>query len=68
MKLIKSSTGQYKNLKLSGDNIVNVRFVKKTTVKVDENGSILTLAPVEHADAGLIMTLFYEEFFTAFLN
>ena len=54
MKLIKSSTGQYKNLKLSGDNIVNVRFVKKTTVKVDENGSILTLAPVEHADAGLL--------------
>ena len=62
MKLIKFIAGQNKILELSGDNIVNVRFVKKTTVKVDENGSILTLAPVEHADAGLVIISFHETY------
>ena len=31
---------------------MNVKFVKKTTVVVDTEGSVLTLAPVEHEDAG----------------
>ena len=36
-----------------GDNIVSVDFVKKTTVKVNRNGSAIALAPIAHSDAGL---------------
>ena len=35
-----------------GDNIVNVDFVKKTTVKVNQNGSTFAMAPIAHTDAG----------------
>ena len=37
---------------LSGDNIVNVKFVKKTTVTVNRNGSTFSMAPITHSDAG----------------
>ena len=31
---------------------MNIDYVKKTTVVVDTGGSTLTLAPVQHNDAG----------------
>ena len=37
---------------ISGDNIVNVDFVKKTTVTVNRNGSTFAMAPITHSDAG----------------
>ena len=40
------------NAKFSGDKIVNVNFVKKTTVKVNNNGSTFAMAPIAHSDAG----------------
>lgn len=36
-----------------GDKIVNVDFVKKTTVTVNRNGSTFAMAPITHSDAGL---------------
>ena len=41
-----------------GVNIVNINFVRKTTVQVDGEGSVLTLAPVTHRDAGEISLYF----------
>ena len=35
-----------------GDNILNINFVRKTTVRISDKGSILTLSPVTHQDAG----------------
>ena len=36
-----------------GDNILNINFVRKTTVQLSDEGSVLTLSPVTHQDAGL---------------
>ena len=36
-----------------GDNILNINFVRKTTVQLDDSGSVLTLSPVTHQDAGM---------------
>ena len=40
------------HLHVLGDNIVNLDFVKKTTVKVNRNGSTFSMAPIAHSDAG----------------
>ena len=43
---------------ISGDNIVNVDFVKKTTVTVNRNGSTFAMAPITHSDAGRYIFIF----------
>ena len=37
---------------LQGTNI-NIKFVRKTSVEVSDSGSVLTLAPITHQDAGM---------------
>ena len=42
-----------------------MNFVKKTTVQVTDEGSFLSLAPVEHVDAGFRQTnTFFKLFVT----
>ena len=53
-KIVWRKLDRKNSLIAEGVNIVNINFVRKTTVQVDGEGSVLTLAPVTHRDAGEI--------------